>query len=49
MSSKNFDVSMPWEGTEQFNPHYSSNLLKMNANAGYLDLVKPNFGQQNGL
>jgi len=28
-----------------FNPHYPSNLLKMNANAGYPGLVEPNFGQ----
>jgi len=27
------------------NPHYSPNLLKMNANAGYPDLDEPNFGQ----
>ena len=25
--------------------HYSSNLLKMNANADYLTIVEPNFGQ----
>jgi len=28
----------------QFNPHYLSNSLKINANAGYPDLVEPNSG-----
>jgi hypothetical protein len=26
------------------NPHYSSDLVKMNANAGYPDIAEPNFG-----
>jgi hypothetical protein len=30
------------------NPHYSSNLLKINANAGYPDLVELNFGNKIG-
>jgi len=29
----------------EFNPYYSSNLLKMNAYTGYPDLVETNFGQ----
>ncbi|HCX98859.1 MAG TPA: hypothetical protein DG754_01855 [Bacteroidales bacterium] len=33
-----------WISVNHINPHYSSNLLKMNANAGYPDLAEPNFG-----
>jgi hypothetical protein len=33
----------------KFHPHYSTNLLRISANAGYPNMVEPSLAQQNTL